>query len=70
MKACWSKFLELILLKIIDCYKISKEVSREIDTIVDNRKVEVVVVVVVFVVFSRAAEINNSITRATECGVT
>uniref|UniRef100_A0A2M3ZFX3 Putative microtubule associated-protein orbit n=1 Tax=Anopheles braziliensis TaxID=58242 RepID=A0A2M3ZFX3_9DIPT len=34
MKACWSKFLELILLKIIDCYKISKEVSREIDTIV------------------------------------
>ncbi|XP_052861682.1 CLIP-associating protein [Anopheles cruzii] len=34
MKACWSKFLELILLKIIDCYKISKEVSREIDIIV------------------------------------
>uniref|UniRef100_A0A2M4A628 Putative microtubule associated-protein orbit n=1 Tax=Anopheles triannulatus TaxID=58253 RepID=A0A2M4A628_9DIPT len=34
MKACWSKFLELILLKIIDCYKISKEVSREIDSIV------------------------------------
>nr|XP_049463704.1 CLIP-associating protein isoform X3 [Anopheles coluzzii] len=34
MKACWSNFLELILLKIIDCYKISKEVSREIDIIV------------------------------------
>lgn len=26
MKSCWSNFLELILLKIIDCYKISKEV--------------------------------------------
>ncbi|XP_065094588.1 CLIP-associating protein isoform X4 [Ochlerotatus camptorhynchus] len=34
MKSCWSNFLELILLKIIDCYKISKEVSREIDIIV------------------------------------
>ncbi|XP_058839049.1 CLIP-associating protein isoform X2 [Topomyia yanbarensis] len=34
MKSCWSNFLELILLKIIDCYKISKEVSREIDLIV------------------------------------
>ncbi|XP_055538195.1 CLIP-associating protein isoform X8 [Wyeomyia smithii] len=34
MKACWGNFLELILLKIIDCYKISKEVSREIDLIV------------------------------------
>ncbi|XP_058120591.1 CLIP-associating protein [Anopheles ziemanni] len=34
MKTCWSNFLELILLKIIDCYKISKEVSREIDIIV------------------------------------
>ncbi|XP_049292642.1 CLIP-associating protein isoform X6 [Anopheles funestus] len=34
MKACWSNFLELILLKIIDCYKISQEVSREIDIIV------------------------------------
>ena len=28
MKACWSNFLELILLKIIDCYKISKEVRH------------------------------------------
>ncbi|XP_055592281.1 CLIP-associating protein isoform X5 [Uranotaenia lowii] len=34
MKTCWGNFLELILLKIIDCYKISKEVSREIDIIV------------------------------------
>ncbi|XP_062552163.1 CLIP-associating protein isoform X8 [Armigeres subalbatus] len=34
MKTCWSNFLELILLKIIDCYKISKEVSREIDIII------------------------------------
>lgn len=34
MKSCWCNFLELILLKIIDCYKISKEVSREIDIIV------------------------------------
>lgn len=34
IKSCWSNFLELILLKIIDCYKISKEVSREIDIII------------------------------------
>lgn len=26
MKSSWSKFLELILLKIIDCYKIHKDV--------------------------------------------
>uniref|UniRef100_W4VRQ5 Putative microtubule associated-protein orbit n=1 Tax=Corethrella appendiculata TaxID=1370023 RepID=W4VRQ5_9DIPT len=36
MKTCWSNFLELILLKIIDCYKISKEVSREIDVIINK----------------------------------
>jgi len=34
MKQCWSKFLELILLKIIDCYKTSKEATREIDAII------------------------------------
>lgn len=27
MQPCWRNFLELILLKIIDCYKTSKEVS-------------------------------------------
>lgn len=27
MKENWTKFLELIVLKIIDCYKVSKEVS-------------------------------------------
>jgi CLIP-associating protein 1/2 len=27
MKACWTKFLELILLKIINLYKHGKEVS-------------------------------------------
>lgn len=27
MKACWTNFLELILLKIIDSYKSGKEVS-------------------------------------------
>lgn len=27
MKQTWLNFLELLLLKIIDCYKISKEVS-------------------------------------------
>ncbi|XP_037906133.1 CLIP-associating protein isoform X4 [Hermetia illucens] len=34
MKPYWSNFLELILLKIIDCYKNSKEASREIDSII------------------------------------
>lgn len=33
MKPSWSNFLELILLKFIDCYKNHKEVSREIDSI-------------------------------------
>lgn len=27
MKSCWIKFLELILIKIIDSYKLGKEVS-------------------------------------------
>lgn len=26
MRTCWINFLELILLKIIDCYRVSKEV--------------------------------------------
>lgn len=34
MKSCWSNFLELILLKIIDCYKISKEVRLKLNRIV------------------------------------
>ncbi|KAG4077169.1 hypothetical protein HA402_016156 [Bradysia odoriphaga] len=33
MKLTWLNFLELLLLKIIDCYKMSKETSREIDFI-------------------------------------
>lgn len=33
MRQSWSNFRELILLKIIDCYK-TKEVSREIDSII------------------------------------
>lgn len=33
MKNTWINFLELLLLKIIDCYKMSKETSREIDFI-------------------------------------
>lgn len=36
MKSCWIKFLELILLKIIDSYKLGKEVTREIDFIITN----------------------------------
>lgn len=34
MKPYWSNFLELILLKIINCYQNSKEASREIDIII------------------------------------
>ncbi|XP_055919466.1 CLIP-associating protein isoform X8 [Eupeodes corollae] len=34
MKPFWSNFLELILLKIINCYQNSKEASREIDIII------------------------------------
>ncbi|KAG5670591.1 hypothetical protein PVAND_000842 [Polypedilum vanderplanki] len=34
MRACWTNFLELILLKIIDSYKGGKEVQREIDIII------------------------------------
>lgn len=33
MKPSWINFLELILLKFIDCYKNGKEVTREIDLI-------------------------------------
>ncbi|KAG4077272.1 hypothetical protein HA402_009901 [Bradysia odoriphaga] len=33
MKLTWLNFLEMLLLKIIDCYKMSKETSREIDFI-------------------------------------
>ncbi|CAO1428288.1 unnamed protein product [Diamesa tonsa] len=34
MRPCWTNFLELILLKIIDSYKGGKEVQREIDVII------------------------------------
>lgn len=34
MRPCWSNYVELILLKIIDCYAIGKEVSREIDFLI------------------------------------
>ncbi|CAH1728219.1 unnamed protein product [Chironomus riparius] len=34
MRLCWTNFLELILLKIIDSYKSGKEVQREIDIII------------------------------------
>ncbi|CRL07696.1 CLUMA_CG020652, isoform B [Clunio marinus] len=34
MREDWTGFLELILLKIIDCYKAGKEVQREIDSII------------------------------------
>jgi len=33
MKPCWSNFLELILLKIIDCYKQNKEAVKDIDAL-------------------------------------